>query len=30
MVKASKEMDFMAAAKFRDDMFELEKLLKER
>jgi excinuclease ABC subunit B len=30
MEKAAKEMDFMAAAKFRDDMFELEKLLKER
>jgi excinuclease ABC subunit B len=30
MEKAAKELDFMAAAKFRDDMFELEKLLKER
>jgi excinuclease ABC subunit B len=30
MEKAAKELDFMAAAKFRDDMFELEKLLKDR
>src|SRR5688572_12911186 len=30
MEKAARELDFIAAAKFRDDMFELEKMVKER
>jgi excinuclease ABC subunit B len=30
MEAASKEMDFIAAARLRDEMFELEKLLKEK
>lgn len=30
MQKAAKEMDFMEAARLRDEMFELENLLKER
>jgi excinuclease ABC subunit B len=30
MEKAARELDFMAAAKYRDDMFELEKHLRER
>lgn len=30
MEQAAKELDFMAAARFRDELFELEKLLKEK
>ena len=30
MEVAAKEMDFMEAARLRDEMFELQKLLKER
>ncbi|MCL4114815.1 UNVERIFIED_CONTAM: hypothetical protein GTU68_043695, partial [Idotea baltica] len=30
MVQAAKKEDFLAAAKFRDEMFELEKMLKEK
>ncbi len=30
MLKAAKEEDFLAAAKFRDEMFELEKIIKEK
>ncbi len=30
MLKAAKEEDFLGAAKFRDEMFELEKILKEK
>jgi excinuclease UvrABC nuclease subunit len=30
MVKASKEMDFMEAARLRDEMYSLEKLLKDK
>ena len=30
MEKAAKEMDFMAAARYRDEMFELEKLIQQR
>ena len=30
MQKASKELDFLQAAQFRDEMYKLEKLLKEK
>lgn len=30
MEQAAKELDFMAAARFRDELYELEKLLKEK
>jgi excinuclease ABC subunit B len=30
MEKAAKELDFVQAARYRDEMFELEKLLKEK
>jgi excinuclease ABC subunit B len=30
MHKAAKAMDFIEAARLRDEMFELEKLIKER
>ena len=30
MLKASKEMDFMQAARLRDEMFGLEKLLEDK
>jgi excinuclease ABC subunit B len=30
MEKAAKEMDFMSAARYRDEMFELEKLIQQR